>query len=640
MNKHSTQPGTETAKTPAAPMDAVFHIEISDDLMKAAIKEYIPAVGGGKEPSHKSLHAELKKAKISISPSTEVLDELLMRIARQEDVTGYVVAEGKMPKDSTDGHVELFGKLDKPVFRNDVVGKYVPAVQGEDGVTVTGTALKCENCGSSKDSRPFEDSGLHVDDETKKVLSKGYGLLVEEAGSLKVKPLFRISKDKLKITATIAAEDFMGHEITLERLKQALWEMGVRTSNDEAVIAALKQSKAGGEKVDDVVVAKGKAPKEGKDGYAKLLLPDDNPEDSETHVVDPRERSIFRTIKENTLIVKIVPPVEGEAGMNVFGEKLFPMESREAEVVLGEGVAMADDGVTVVAECTGMISWVGNTVSVLDYVEIKGDVDYKTGNIKMESGSVMITGAVIDGFQVSAPGDVLVNQFVESAIITAGGSVSVNYGIAMGNNGLIKAKGEVRAKFMETAVIEAGGNVHVAQNASNCTITTQGKLIATEGKGLILGGTIHARDGVVANEIGSDFGVVTHIILGPDECEAYEDLLTEKRIIKDKLKKIEKTVGAGSSKDLLKKCCESKKAKLSQILRARDLGECRLEEIEKIRNEVREKHMDAFNARVKVAKVAWPGTKVTILGQTFELKEPLRGGVIFFNPSTRKIVAG
>jgi hypothetical protein len=265
-------------------------------------------------------------------------------------------------------------------------------------------------------------------------------------------------------------------------------------------------------------------------------------------------------------------------------------------------------------------------------------VDYETGNVRLEKGSVRIRGCVRDGFVLTAPGDVAIGESIEGAkVVSQGGNVTVSGGIVTGGTGKVSAARDVRASFAENAAIKAGGDVVIAQNITNCVIKAAGKVVCTSGKGLIQGGKIIAVKGVECNEIGSEYGIKNNFFIGPqeEECRIQVDLLQEKKVFKETVNKIDGALGAGTPQEILERTPPDKRPKVAEVIKARMAAAKKLQDLEEqIRQDFLERIESCAAARLKFRVKAWPGTRVTILGRTFTIDEIMDASTVSFNPRT------
>jgi hypothetical protein len=619
-------------------MDGDVRVKISDDGMEAKVVEVLEPLGDGGWPSPETLASSLRAQGVEVADQA-ALAELAAKLTRQESVKGLVAARGRGPVEPKDAEVEYDGDPKYPVLRGDHVGRKIPPRPAEEGVKVTGEELPPEDPSDPKDL-VLADKYFALDPETGEFSAKGYGMLKLKDGELTIRPLLKVTDNKLAIKGVIHHKTFKGEGLNAGKYRHLLKQMGVAVdAEDKAVVEAIDRARAEDEPIKDVILARGRPPEEGRDGHFELLVETRKkkaPEEGEK--VDHRERSAFLSVKEGETVGRLHLPVRGKSGEDVFGNEIKPPEVSFVTVEPGEGVTVSEDGRDFIATASGMVSWQGEKLSVVDALDIEGDVDYSTGNVRLEKGSVRVRGTVRDGFTVETPEDIAIAGSIEGARVTAkNGGVTVAGGIVTGGGGLITAGASVRASFAENAEIRAGGDVVVAQNMTNCRITAGGKVICTSGKGLIQGGEIAATGGAEANEIGSEYGVKTLFILGPqeEECRVEAEVLAERKKLRESIDKIDNALGGSDPKEILQRTPEEKRPKVAQIIKARIAAADKLNEIEeRIREENLKRMESCASARLKFRTKAWPGTTVRIMGNTYTLEEPAEASTISFNPRT------
>ncbi|BBD09010.1 FapA family protein [Desulfovibrio ferrophilus] len=577
-----------------------------------------------------------------INPDGPLADKVLLKARLKKDITGMVVAQGKPPTDASDARIEFKGDMAYPVFHGDVIAELIPPGKPAPGTSVTGAPILAKSDRKPAEIHIEESSGAVLNEETMEISAKGYGLVDYRKKKLIIKPLFKIASNRLKISGTIYPQTFQGTPISVDMVKRDLWSMGVRTLAEAPLAKAISKAERTGESQDGVTVAKGKAPIHGEDGRFELAFigAQEAMAEDDSHVVDPRERSKFEPIKEGTLIGRLIPPREGHFGRDVFGEDLVPRKGRPAEVYAGENVDVTADGVEFSSAIAGMITWDKNRVSVLEMVHITGDISYASGNLRLENGSVLIDGSIRDGFKVTAPGDIFAGMAIESAHVSAGANIGVKGGIVMKGEGKVRAKGDVSCNFAENALIEADGDINVAHNLSTSVVTAKGRVVCIKGKGIILGGVTEAGKGVVANEIGSDLGVKTMIRLDVGiEIGGIDKLIAERKTLREQKSQIDGALGTESPKALLERTPAGKRRDVAEIIKKRIGIVNRMQEIETALQERRIALEELSLLRVKVNRVAHPGTVIIIADKKVVLHEPQEGPCQFFyDPETTAIV--
>lgn len=615
-------------------------ISISDDGMTAVVESY--AAPADAPPLSADILYEAMRAAGVMEPEGPLADKVLLKAKLRKDITGMTVAEGRNPAKARDARLEFKGDMAWPVFHNDVFAVLHPSEPPRPGATVRGAPIPAPSDKKPAEIAIAEDSGALLDEESGEVRAEVYGLVDYRQGKLTVKPLFRVAANRLEITATLYPRSFRNAPVSVDMIKRDLWAMGARTLAERAVDKALEKAAASGEAQEGVVVARGAAPVHGEDGRFELAFmgTQEALAGDESHVVDPRERSKFEPIAEGTLIGQLIPPKEGRFGRDVFGEDLVPRKGRPAEVHAGENVEVSENGVEFTSAISGMITWDRNRVSVLEMVHVTGDISFSTGNLRLENGSVLIDGSIRDGFRVAAPGDVCVGLAIESAEVAAGGNVGVKGGIVMGGEGKVRAKGDVSCNFAENAVIEAEGDVIVAHNLSTSMVTARRRVICVKGKGIVLGGVVEAGKGVEANEIGSEFGVKTMVRLDMgEEIGGVDELVAERKALRAQKSQIDGAIGTEDPRKLLARTPVAKRAQVAEIIKKRISIINRMKEIETALEGRRKALEEVSHIRVKVRRVAHPGTVISIADKKLSLHEPVDGPCQFYyDPETTAIV--
>ncbi|MBU3953340.1 MAG: FapA family protein, partial [Proteobacteria bacterium] len=135
-------------------------------------------------------------------------------------------------------------------------------------------------------------------------------------------------------------------------------------------------------------------------------------------------------------------------------------------------------------------------ISVLEQFTVKGDVDFKTGNINF-AGNVLVTGMVKEGFKVECD-DLTANE-INGATILIRGDLKVSNGIV---NSHIETQGNVQAKFLNNVRIFAHGNMMITREIMGSRIVISGALSNEAGR--ITASFIAARMGLSVKQIGTE----------------------------------------------------------------------------------------------------------------------------------------
>jgi hypothetical protein len=249
--------------------------------------------------------------------------------------------------------------------------------------------------------------------------------------------------------------------------------------------------------------------------------------DELTGRINYREKVENCAVHRNELLLRAHEAREGEPGMDLFGEKI-PVEAPEKiRIRCGKGVTEVEEkgALAYFADLDGRVRFTDGTLSVDEVYQVAGHVGLASGNIH-HPGSVTVTGDVLAGSVIDAEGDVVIGGVIEEALITCGGNLTVGGGILGGKHQIIRAGGNIEAKFINESDVAAGGDIVVAKQISHSRVRSLGSVRVPKGR--IAGGTTIALLGIRLGTAGSPGNAATHLTAGIDytlqaQIDLYED---------------------------------------------------------------------------------------------------------------------
>ena len=382
------------------------------------------------------------------------------------------------------------------------------------------------------------------------------------------------------------------------------------------------------QRVKPTVIARGKPPIAGKDAELNYLFESGvfrraSIED-ETGRIDYRQIQTIQNVVTGQVIVEKVPATPGTPGFDVRGKEIPPNPGKDKPLKLGKNVIWTADGLKLVATTGGEPSLVNNRISVLPVHELKGNVDFNTGNIVF-SGNLVIHGNIESGFKVEAEGDIAIYGNIDSADIKAGGNLFIQGGVSGMDKSVIYAGGDFSAKYIEHASVTSEGTVTAKEAIMYCQVNADAKVTVEGGKGLIVGGLIRAGEEISAKTIGSRLGTVTELEVGISprtklELQEIENQLGQNN---DSLDKAEKAIVLLSKmpelpperKEMLQNLVKTSYALKSQIAE----GETRrLQILDEIQTRSKER------GRIKIKDTIYPGVRVTIGKTTIMIQDEIK----------------
>ncbi len=480
-------------------------------------------------------------------------------------------------------------------------------------------------------------------------LAYGFAKFEKESSKLTLHYPLMISKDKIKAYYLVHPSKL---EVipTYKEVMEVLSENLIRTSLDENDInKQLEKIDLTDRKINNILVAKGKEPVHGyPEHYLPVFDAEKKPgELKEDGSIDYRSLDFIIQVKKNQEILKHIQGIEPEDGFDIYGETIKGILQKKAGFTYGDNITLSLDGSSVISQIDGCIEISNKKVSVVPIALIKGDVDYKVGNIDFE-GTVHITGSVLSGFSVKATESIIIEQSVDDASLVAGGNITVNYGIGGKGKTNVIADGSIKAKFVLNSTIEAGGEINISDSVINSNTYSHDKINVTEKHGKIIGGETVALHKISANVSGSDQENKTVLTVGKDLIlereinylkDRTEDIMSQ---IEDLKNYIPSLLGESffiNPKVNIQKLGPEKK-KLGMVL-INALDTC-IKELKKVKDEYRHAEKMKYEIEeepsVNIYKDAHPGTVIKIKDLKNEIIEKISNAK-FYEDAENQIIS-
>jgi uncharacterized protein (DUF342 family) len=448
-----------------------------------------------------------------------------------------------------------------------------------------------------------------------------------------------LSKDSMTASVTIEPPFFTNPWPAESEVMESLTRKNVTFGIDKEVIKKLIETKP----LDDhTVVANGKPPRNGEHARIEIFLdPDKPPEiDHEAEKIDHRDRSAFINIREGDLICTKHPATQGENGTTVTGNEIKAVPGKDVHLPAGSGVSVSPDGLQLTASIAGRLLRKDNKLSVLPELEVKGDVDFGTGNIDFK-GSVIVKGAVREGFHITASGDIEIKEVVEGSTVESSAGISVTGGIRGMGKGRVIAAGNITAGFVDQAYIRSGGEINIKNSMLHSNVAAHSKVTVLGGKkSQIAGGKIQAGLEVICHTLGSEMGTKTEVIVGlpPQQAERRKELQALVAQHKESFGKFEKDLEflkkqeqAGTmdatKRSLMAAATKSKFQRQAALKSSQE----ELQELESLLELVKSKGV------VRVKDICYPGVSVTIRGYTYVVREAFKFAAFVYESSEGEV---
>lgn len=331
------------------------------------------------------------------------------------------------------------------------------------------------------------------------------------------------------------------------RIIKLLQESGIRFGIREKTIHKAHESiRRDNGIVHNMVIARGRLPVNGQDGKLRFAIelgaqPGKERLDGS---IDFKERNLFVGVTKGQLLATRTPPTTGVTGMNIFGEEIPPKQGRELILSPGPDLLYDESTGEIRAGCDGVAVVVNSQeVKVTDLQVIPKDVDYSTGNIRSK-GSLEIKGDLLQGFSITAAGDVVVDGKVAGGTIECGANVIIKGGVT-GKGSAIKAKGDVELSFIEEGSVRCRGSVRIARAVYYSDIRSSGDIVCSP-ETKIIGSTLIAGGRVKLGHVDTESSP-NSLVAAACSPERYEEFLRLQKNIaanEKKLTRMQALVGA------------------------------------------------------------------------------------------------
>lgn len=303
-------------------------------------------------------------------------------------------------------------------------------------------------------------------------------------------------------------------EISRQEIADALKQKGITRGICESGMEELVSGKGFNKKI---LIAQGAKAQHGRDGYYEFFFKtqmDKTPKLLPDGSVDYQSIEWFEMVETGQKLAYYHDAEEGVCGYTVTGRVLDGKKGKEISVLAGKGFTLEEDRKTYISAVKGKVELVNNRLEVSRLLVVN-EITLATGNISFE-GSIYIKGNVGTGTTINATEDVMIDGFVEGAMIESGGSILLRQGVNASGNGFIKAAKDVTGRFFEAVRVYANGNIQ-ANYCLNCDLYAEGQITISGSKGTLAGGTINAIKGLFAYNVGNRAGIPTYLKLGVNE---------------------------------------------------------------------------------------------------------------------------
>lgn len=318
-----------------------------------------------------------------------------------------------------------------------------------------------------------------------------------------------VDPDKMKAYA------FLGNEAVIpdeSEIRSVIASANVSCGIDDNIVNGFVQGKI---KNELVVIARGKLPTMGRDGYYESTIRSDADrgikqlDDGSLNLTDA---FLFTKVTERQKVLIYHEAEKGVDGYAVDGSELTAVSGRELGTVKGRGFRLLEDGKTYISEEDGCARFNGSKLEIMPLLEMS-EASNVSGEVNFD-GCIHIKGDVSGNCTIKATEDIVVEGFVENAVLECGGNILIKKGSNGSGTAKLTADKTVMGRFFENISVNAEnikGNYFFRCNLH------AGRTIKTFGKsGGIAGGNAYAGMSIETCNVGNKNEIATNIRLGFD----------------------------------------------------------------------------------------------------------------------------
>lgn len=263
----------------------------------------------------------------------------------------------------------------------------------------------------------------------------------------------------------------------------------------------------------DVIVAEGKAPETGKDGYYEFFFDREVPSAPaivEAGAIDFEKSKVFEKVNVGDRLAEYHKAIPGADGYTVTGKVLPGKNGREMPILKGRGFLLLSDN-TYCAAVSGVVKLSGNELNI-NRLMILDSVQSKDGMIDF-GGSVWVKGEVGSGSEIHVLGDVVIDGYCDNAVIVTGGDAFFKQGAGGRARARIDAGGQVAGKYFQGLEIRTGKGL-LTNSCINCKIYSEGSVVCCGDNGALFGGEVQTLQGLKTAVLGNEQKTRTVVNLG------------------------------------------------------------------------------------------------------------------------------
>jgi len=365
--------------------------------------------------------------------------------------------------------------------------------------------------------------------------------MLSEKNGMDLKPIkttvveLSFSLDKGGCELSVSAKRLSEQAPSAGDLKAALKPLKLRAPIPDKRYQQLAEALRNSELVEDMLLARGIAPREGQAGFIVPLVKayEGILTRNAAEYADFRFTKHFDNIKPGIVVARVYPPKKGGAGFDVFGKRIAAADSPEAAFQIDNSIRTEErEGYTaLIAEKAGYLEVLNSRYSIKDIL-VLDEINLRTGDIDFV-GAVHVKGDVLSGASLRAKKDIEVGGTFEGVRLeSTEGGVSIQGGVrgpetrtisaASLGSAIVASLGEsrsctviaeksVNATFVQRAHVYSKESIQIKSESRHAELSSDGPLVAEDA--VVVGGVVRTCSGGTIKSVGSKSGTKTTLEL-------------------------------------------------------------------------------------------------------------------------------
>jgi len=323
-----------------------------------------------------------------------------------------------------------------------------------------------------------------------------------------------LDADAMRAALSLHPDPEAARVFDMEDILSALEAARVTRGTDQRVLGKLlHEARQGRPPGELVVVARGQSGTAGRDAY--LTYPPferyANNERLPKEAIELTQSQIVNVnVGETVAIYHALE--DGSPGCNVRGEYLAVEPG--IDVTPRAGRNLRRDGERIIATIDGRLVVQERILQVEENVRIDGDLTVLYGDIDFV-GNILVYGNIESGLTIHGHRDITVHGSVFGSTIICDRNLTVKNGIVGGEDAYVEVHGDFEASFVENLQLSVWGDCIIQKSLVNTHLYC-GRQVTMPGRGHLVSGEVHARDGIEVAQVGVPVGTKAKLAVGID----------------------------------------------------------------------------------------------------------------------------